>query len=154
MLSSIPFFVLLGVVTVVDSLTKLIPNYLVILGLAYGLFLALFKLGQISFIDSMLGMGLGGALLILPYAKSYIGAGDVKLMVMVGSFLGPYSTLLAVLYTAVVGGVAVACYLIYDYFNQKRAFKLVESAPRKAHLPYAFAISLGAIFAFLKPNLL
>ena len=154
MLASIPFFVLLGVVTIVDSLTKLIPNYLVIIGLVYGLSLAFFQLGQVSFINSVLGVIVGGVLLIIPYAKSYIGAGDVKLMAMVGSYLGPYLTLEAVLYAAVVGGAVAACYLIYDRLSKKSTHKTVAAESRKAHLPYAFAISLGAIFALLKPNFL
>ncbi len=54
-----------------------------------------------------LGGMLTGLLLMLPlHLMRVMGAGDVKLMAMVGAFLGVPATLYAVLFTFVVGGIA------------------------------------------------
>lgn len=50
------------------------------------------------------GLGLGLACLLPFYLLRAMGAGDVKLMAMVGAFLGPVDVLGAVLFTFLAGG--------------------------------------------------
>jgi len=57
-------------------------------------------------------MGIG--LLILLYFLGMMGAGDVKLLGAVGSFIGAKSVFISFLYTAVVGGIyALSIIILY-----------------------------------------
>ena len=90
-----------------------IPNWLVFPGAALALALNAFLPagfgfasslpGGIGFVKSLAGLGLGLAALLPLYLARATGAGDVKLMAMVGAFLGPVDTLGAVLGTFVAG---------------------------------------------------
>lgn len=151
---SLPFFVVMSIATAMDFLTKRISNYLILSGLILGFSLALVNGGLESFGNALLGSLVGLAVFLYPYTKSVMGAGDVKLMAVVGSFLGPYLTLLAALYTSIFGGILILIYLAYkglvsETFNNLFQFKVSTS-----RVPYAFAISLGSGFALLNPTFL
>lgn len=92
-----------------------IPNRLVLLGMVSGLllntvlpqgygFISALP-GAIGFWKALAGLGLGFALLLPLYVLRAMGAGDVKLMAMVGAFLGPNATIGTILVTFIVGGV-------------------------------------------------
>ena len=74
-------------------------------------------------------MATGIALLVLPYIMGGMGAGDVKLMGAVGSFLGAKATLGAFLFIALAGGVySLAIILIRrDVFKGFFSEKLLVS---------------------------
>jgi len=82
-----------------------VPNWLnvsiVVLGL--GAQVAFFGLAGVK--SGLLGMLVGFSMLILLWAMHGMGAGDVKLMVAVGAWLGPVMTFYAVLVGALAGGV-------------------------------------------------
>lgn len=59
------------------------------------------------------GLGTGFVFMLPFYALAIMGAGDVKLMAMVGAFLGPSQALLAVLFTFIAGGVAALVFAIH-----------------------------------------
>jgi prepilin peptidase CpaA len=98
--------------TVTDLRTRRIPNALVVYGMALGLaFQALAPEGAGLLPGSAPGMlaalkgGLTGLALFLPlYVLRLMGAGDVKLLAMVGVWLGPQAVLHAALWTLVAGG--------------------------------------------------
>lgn len=52
------------------------------------------------------GMLLGFALMFPMYALRVMGAGDVKLMAMVGAFIGPSATMYAILFSFITAGIA------------------------------------------------
>lgn len=101
------------------------------------------------------------------YVKGAMGAGDVKLMAAVGSFLGPSATLWAAAFTMIVGGfMAVAILLRHRGLGQlaRRYFTtlnflavtgtLNHDGPREGEaaarrFPYALAIGLGTLWAIL-----
>lgn len=100
---------------VCDLRSRRIPNALVVGGMALGLFIqtvaqpggGLFghPAGGIGFVAALLG-GLAGLGLFLPlYALRALGAGDVKLLAMVGVWLGAAAVAHAALWTLLVGGV-------------------------------------------------
>jgi prepilin peptidase CpaA len=60
----------------------------------------------------LLGLLVGLAVLIVPWAMHGMGAGDVKLMAAIGCWLGPWLTLLSFAVGAMIGGVA-AVVMIY-----------------------------------------
>jgi prepilin peptidase CpaA len=61
--------------------------------------------GGLGFLASLEGLGLGLLLLFPCFALGLMGAGDVKLIAMVGAFLGPEQLLGALLCIALSGGV-------------------------------------------------
>ena len=98
-----------------DVRARRIPNRLVVAGTASALLLHLLlpagaglfiaPAGSPGVLVSLAGCG-AGLLLLLPfYALRTMGAGDVKLMAMVGAFLGPGQVLGATLLSMLAGGV-------------------------------------------------
>ena len=153
MLVAIPFFILLFVIAVVDLLTKKIPNYLVLFGLFYALGVAFYSVGPVSFIYSIFGFMLGLIIFSIPYVKGLIGAGDVKLASLSGSFLGPFLLLDSILYASIIGGGITVIYLIYKGVLHRSISDLLR-LEGGVRIPYGYAISLGTFLSYFKPNLL
>ena len=61
-------------------------------------------LGWIGFADSSYGLGICGVVLLVCFVFFKVGGGDVKLMAMLGAFLGPKQGIVAMLWTFVLGG--------------------------------------------------
>lgn len=104
--------VLLVVAAVIDWRSGRIPNWLTVTGMGWGL---AFNASQGATMVGGLGTGLLGlctglALLLPLYAMRAMGAGDVKLMAMVGAFLGAGPTLAAALFVFIAGGLAALVY--------------------------------------------
>jgi leader peptidase (prepilin peptidase) / N-methyltransferase len=102
------FTLLLGI-ALSDARTYIIPDEFSLGGLALGLALS-FAPGGITPVRSLLGAALGLGLLWgvgylgrLALGKEAMGGGDIKMMAMVGAFLGPYGVLLTVFIGALVG---------------------------------------------------
>ncbi|SFF92783.1 prepilin peptidase CpaA [Duganella sp. CF458] len=97
-----------------DVRSRRIPNPLVLAGIVAGLALqatvtpgaGLFSepFGALGLLKGAAGMGLGLLLLLPMYGLGAMGAGDVKLMAMIGTFLGPLDTLGAGLSSVLAGG--------------------------------------------------
>ena len=94
---------LLGAVWI-DIKSRRIPNELVFIGAGLGLLLNSALPGALGFWQAVSGFGLGLAIMLPLYVLRAMGAGDVKLMAMVGAFLGPYMTVGAILFTFIAGG--------------------------------------------------
>ncbi len=98
-----------------DVRARRIPNQLVAAGtiaalllqglLAPGAGLFSTPMGSLGLAASLGGFAVGLLLLLPFYALRTLGAGDVKLMAMVGAFIGPLGVLGAILLTMLVGGV-------------------------------------------------
>lgn len=63
--------------------------------------------------DSLLGFGFCGGLMLASYVFFAVGGGDVKLLAMIGAFLGVNQGLEALLWTFVLGGAAGLVTLIW-----------------------------------------
>lgn len=149
-----------------------IPNAIVFSGAALGLLLhsvvpaglgfASAVPGGLGFMKSLAGLGIGLAALLPLYLLRATGAGDAKLMAMVGAFLGPLDALGAVLGTFVAGALLAIAYGIKAGVLGRMARNirviLYGAAARlaaadgpafdagtdsAAKVPYAFAIALG-----------
>jgi prepilin peptidase CpaA len=164
---------LLGRACWTDIRMRRIENKLVLSGALIGLALhaflphgsGLFKhaAGGIGLLHALAGFGLALALLLPLYALRAMGAGDVKLMAMVGAFLGPTDVLGAVAMTLLAGGIlGVAVALkngvlrrtlanVYAMMMQTMIMAMtgqgarVDAVPASAAgtLPYALAIAAG-----------
>ncbi len=158
---------LLVLAAVLDYQTRRIPNWLVVSGALYGAIYntLLPPTPHDNFLFPLMGLALGLVLFLPLYLMRAMGAGDVKLMAMVGAFLGPADTLYAALFTMVSGGVlAILLTLmrgtalamlknIAMYFQislvgvANRAAPSLQNVPRASvgKLPYGVAIAIGTI---------
>lgn len=169
-----PFVILfcaLGYAALSDWQTRRIPNTLILVGLLAafgshfflpsgdGLFLP--DAGSLGLGKAALGMLLGGAILFPLWLAGVLGAGDVKLMAVVGAFLGPWQAVGAVLLTAVVGGLLAFIAMLFagawhQVWGNLRLMLMCLAAgkagglslremPSTGRLPYAIAIACGAL---------
>lgn len=158
---------LLGVAAWFDIKERRIPNWLVLTGLISSLGIQLlFSTGGFSVWS--LGILAGFGLFLPLYLVHAMGAGDVKLMAMVGGFLGPAAALGVVLTTLVAGGVLAIAVALWsgalgNTFSNIRFLMThvvintlhggstrLEKLPASAgNLPYAVAIAVGTFIHLL-----
>ncbi len=151
---SVYFVCSLLVVTLTDLDCQIIPDEITIVGMLAGLLASFFfpalqgeTWGKAGIGDSVLGLLVGGGLLFLiglvgdfVFKKESMGGGDVKLLAMLGAFVGPEGTL-AVFFLAPVLALPVGL-----------ALKLTRKAEVIPFGPY-LALSGLAVF-FWGPKLL
>lgn len=87
-----------------------IPNRLIFTGLVLGILVNTGLPDGLGFSSAMAGAAVGLAVMLPMYLLRVMGAGDVKLMAMVGAFLGLENVLGAVLGTFIAGGVLSLAY--------------------------------------------
>lgn len=133
-LSMAVFFTLLLGIALTDARSYIIPDEFSLGGLAAGLLLAI-PAGGISVRSAVGGAVLGFGLLWLVgwagewiFRKPAMGGGDIKMMAMVGAFLGPVGVLLTIFLGALVGS------LVFGPISWKTG-KLV---------PFGIFLALGA----------
>ncbi|NMG28603.1 A24 family peptidase [Aromatoleum evansii] len=170
---AILFFVLAAAVAM-DIRSRRIPNLLIAAGLAAGFLVQLItpagngplfaNVNADGIAASLCGIFVGFSALLPLYALRAMGAGDVKLMMTIGAFLGPLQTLGVVVLTFAAGGVlALAMALWQRSFRQlvlNLRFMLTTSAISAAggsspkfeplqqtagRMPYAVAIAAGTL---------
>jgi prepilin peptidase CpaA len=155
-----------------DVRSRRIPNLLVLAGIVIaavlqlalprgsGLFVEPF--GSIGILSSLAGLGAGLALLLPMYMLRALGAGDVKLMAMIGTFVGAQAIFGIALSTLLAGGVLallVALYngtlkhmlgnsfhlVVHSIFGalSGQSAKIEAPAAPSGKLPYAIAIAAG-----------
>jgi prepilin peptidase CpaA len=109
----LPPVLLLGVVwiaLVFDLRQRRIPNRLTFAGVATGVVLHTVFGGAGGLLTAVAGLGVGLMILLPGYLLRATGAGDVKLMAAVGTFLGPYWVLAAGLLSILVGALIGAMF--------------------------------------------
>lgn len=74
---------------------------------------ALARLGWQPFVMSISGLAICGLIMVACFVFFRIGGGDVKLIAMIGAFLGPEKGLEAMLWTFVLGGCVALIVLIF-----------------------------------------
>jgi leader peptidase (prepilin peptidase)/N-methyltransferase len=134
-------FSALLVVTFIDLDHQIIPDRVTLPGIPLGILCAAVVLPTGLF-NSLLGVLVGGGLLwfmawISPYlfGKEGMGGGDIKLLAMVGAFLGWEPVLLTVLVGASAGALTGLLLI---------AFKRLR---RDQHIPFGPFLALGAVVA-------
>lgn len=96
---------LLVVATVVDVRERRIPNWLVASGMVAGLAFHMISPQGNGVVFALSGLAVGIAALLPMYVLRMMGAGDVKLMGMIGAFLGTTGVIGAVLASMAAGGI-------------------------------------------------
>lgn len=88
-----------------DGRYRRIPNKITFSLIIFGFIFNTITLGLSGLTASLLGLIIGAALLLVPYLKGGVGAGDVKFLAAVGAILGYQFVTAAFLYGAVLGGI-------------------------------------------------
>jgi prepilin peptidase CpaA len=152
-----PALSMVAVATAVDLRKRRIPNWLTLPCLAAGLASGAWRGGLDGLGKSADGAGLAILLLVLPCGLKMLGWGDLKLCAALGAWIGPGALMLAILVTAMAGGVMAAGYLLLRGSGDTSLGRPAEGAsgrltldhPTALKLPYAPAIAIGTLFAFL-----
>lgn len=103
---------LAGAAVFFDILYQKIPNRLIMAGLIMGLLYQIRHSGISGFLIYGAGAILPVMILGILYFFRMMGAGDIKLLCVMGSFLGPVTGFLCILYTFLIGGVISAVLLL------------------------------------------
>lgn len=138
-LASFVFVAALIVITFVDLDHQIIPDVITLPGIPLFLLAAVFVM-KISFRDALIGMAIGGGLLYL-IAFSYefftkregMGGGDIKLLAMLGGFLG-WQSLWVILLVSSLSGALVGI-----------ALMIAKGADLKYAVPFGPFLAIGAI---------
>jgi leader peptidase (prepilin peptidase)/N-methyltransferase len=143
------FIAALLVITFIDIDHRIIPDIISLPGILLG-FLASMILPQLNWSDSLIGIGIGGGILLavawgyqLFTGKDGMGGGDIKLLAMIGAFLGWKGVLFTVMASSLIGTVVGIVLMV-------RTGKGIKMA-----LPFGPFLSIGAIlFLFFGPQLI
>lgn len=109
-----------------------------------GLALCTFFAGGRGLLLSAAGLVACLAIGIVPFAKGWLGAGDVKLLAAVGAWVGLPLVPMLLLLTAVAGGVVSLGTLVLAGRSSFRQLGEPTTRPRAVQVPYALAIAAGA----------
>lgn len=145
-----------------------IPNILVFPGALIGILLNTLlplDMSGLGTLTSLAGLGVGLVVLLPLYMLRVMGAGDIKLMAMIGAFTGPSSILIITIYVLLAGGIlALSMALLRGSFSKlidNLKFMLflrlagtstmnpitTENLHQSAgKLPYGVAIAAGTLF--------
>lgn len=116
---------------------------------------------------SLIGTSVGLAILFIPFLLGGMGAGDVKLLAVVGALKGTSFVLYSALYMAIVGGVMALLILLFHKGVKQRFYGIahvlngfragvvipvmVDRSPQATTYPYGVAIAAGALLQLVLP---
>jgi prepilin peptidase CpaA len=156
--------ILLSICLFTDIKSRKIYNNVLLPVLFLALILHVFLQGWIGLSSSFLGFIVGFAILLIPYMMKGMGAGDVKLMAVIGAIQGPLFILTTAVYMAVIGGVVALLLILYRLIKSKQWMSLfhrnslmtygmklavVRSHSSNQTFPYGVAIVGGACCTML-----
>jgi prepilin peptidase CpaA len=156
-------------VSISDFKFRRIPNKYLLWGLVYAVlvFVAMTFTMPIKdvgkgFLFSFMGFLLGGVFLLPSYLLKQVAAGDVKLMMVFGFYLGPKGIIFALLNGALIGGIWALVlawqlgglgHMLYNLKFMARSAYLTGfkemgwdlRSEKAIKMPYGVALSIGAI---------
>ena len=126
------------IISFIDLAHKIVPDAITLPGILVGLFTSL-TLTSVGIVNGILGVCLGGGLflLIALVSQGGMGGGDIKLIAMIGAFLGWQAVLVTILFSALLGAL-VGVSLI-----------LLKKKGRKDPVPFGPFLAIGALIAMV-----
>ena len=156
----------LGVAAFTDWREHKIYNKLLVPAFFTAISIHTFQNGFAGLTSSLMGASIGFALLLLPYLMGGMGAGDVKLLAVIGAFGGASFVLTSFLYGAVIGGL-ISVFLLarrkalgntlkhfllfFPLLQKPQNFSEAIHDARQEKFPYGIAIVLGTLIALFLP---
>lgn len=153
--STLLLLLILVVAVLKDWKHHRIPNWLTYGVLLSGLILQYLFLNAAGVVEGLKGAGVGLVVLLPFYLTGGMGAGDVKMMAAVGSFIGPMAAFSSACFALVAGG-CVALFLIirsgqlvslyrrYMVILSTRTLVPAEAGSVARHrFPFSSAIAVG-----------
>jgi prepilin peptidase CpaA len=149
---------LLGAV-IYDFASHRLPNYYLLLGLLIGFAWQAWAAGWGGVVSASAGLATGLALFLPIYALGGMAAGDVKLMAVVGSFLGAGGTFWAGALSLIAGAVLGILYLFFKGHLNRFVIRYWAMAATRSRIaaeegdaalhrfPYAIAIACGTMLS-------
>jgi len=135
------FLASLIVITVIDLHHQIIPDVISLPGVVVGL-LASLIIPQITFLNSLIGILLGGGSLFLVatvyqwlFKRKRMGGGDVKLLAMIGAFLQWKTVILTIPFSSLIGSITGVIIMVLKGKDFKYA------------IPFVPFLSLGAVIS-------
>ena len=135
------FVAALIVITVIDLYHQIIPDVISLPGIGVGLIASLL-IPEITLFNSLFGILLGGGSLFLVatlyqwlFKREGMGGGDVKLLAMIGAFLGWKAVILTILSGSLIGSITGMIIMVLKGKDFKYA------------IPFGPFLSLGAVIA-------
>lgn len=122
-----------------DIRFRRVPNPLIVIGFFSGFVLIAFLEGLPALPNALIGGLIGFCALFPLYLMRWMGAGDVKLLALVGLYLGPEDIWTAIACTAFSGGLLALLQLLRIRLSRGR----IKS--ENVTLPYAVAILFGTM---------
>lgn len=143
------FVAALVVITFIDLDHQIIPDVISLPGIVVG-FLCSFATPWLTWSDSLFGILLGGGSLWLVAVlyelltkKEGMGGGDIKLLAMIGAFLGWKAILPIIFFSSLIGSLVGV------------PLMLVKKADSKLAIPFGPFLALGAlVYLFWGPQLI
>jgi leader peptidase (prepilin peptidase)/N-methyltransferase len=134
------------VITVIDLHHQIIPDVISLPGIGVGL-LASLIIPQINPRDSLIGILSGGGSLFIVatlyqwlFKREGMGGGDIKLLAMIGAFLGWKAVILTILSGSLIGSITGIIIMVLKGKDFKYA------------IPFGPFLSLGAVIALFYQN--
>lgn len=164
--SNLLLLALLAICVVTDIRKRKIYNAVLMPFLVTALIMNTIISGLHGLTDSILGCAAGFGILLIPFLLGGMGAGDVKLLAVIGAIKGPIFVLIAAVYMALAGGIMALIIILFKKGIRRRLYQLVyffhglhngirfpvfsDKEGLKTTYPYGIAIAAGAIFQVLR----
>lgn len=127
------------VITFIDLEHQIIPDVISLPGIIFG-FIASFFIPQLGWLNSLIGIAVGGgSLLLVAYGyqliakKEGMGGGDIKLLAMMGAFFGWKAVLFIIFASSLIGSVIGI------------ALMLIRNEDSKLAIPFGPFLAFAAI---------
>jgi leader peptidase (prepilin peptidase)/N-methyltransferase len=126
------------IVSCIDLEHKIVPDVITLPGILAGLFASLF-ITSVGFINAIVGVCLGGGLffLIAILSRGGMGGGDIKLVAMIGAFLG-WQAVLVTIFLGALSGALVGISLM-----------MLKKKGRKDPVPFGPFLAIGALMTMV-----
>ncbi|NLX23747.1 MAG: prepilin peptidase [Phycisphaerae bacterium] len=131
----------------IDYRERRVPNWLNAALAIAGFATQAHFFGWSGLATAALGLIVGFAVLIVPWLMHGMGAGDVKLMMAIGAWLGPWLTFLSFCVGAVVGGV-IAVVMILSSGRLWHAYANLLTISQKVTSPSTVFSDFGSAKSF------